>query len=158
MFGPSEPIVGDGKVMSATETGIAEDDAADVADVEMTEEVMGLRNWRQMSLNSPRRRFDPKGVGAKSEQQMPAALLQWRKPIQRPKQEWAENPASFWCCRVRALASRIWSSTCRQRARYCAYRTPAYSHGVQKELSQKKLSITKENHTLVVQRALERAW
>ena len=41
-FGPCESIVGDGRVMSATETGIAEDDAADVADAEMAEEVVGF--------------------------------------------------------------------------------------------------------------------
>ena len=53
VFGPGETIVGRGRVMSATETGIAEDDAADVADAKMAEEVGGrggmvLRNWRQM--------------------------------------------------------------------------------------------------------------
>ena len=42
MFGPGETIVRDGRVMSATETGIAEDDAAAVADVEMAEEVVGV--------------------------------------------------------------------------------------------------------------------
>ena len=39
-FGLGEAIVGDGIVMSATETGIAEDDAADVANAEMAEEVV----------------------------------------------------------------------------------------------------------------------
>ena len=39
-FGQGEAIVGDGRVMSATETGIAEDDAADVAEAEMAEEVV----------------------------------------------------------------------------------------------------------------------
>ena len=41
-FGPCEAIVGDGRVMSATETAIAEDDAEDVADAEMVEEVVGF--------------------------------------------------------------------------------------------------------------------
>ena len=39
-FGPCEAIVGDGRVMSATETGVGEDDAADVTDAEMAEEVV----------------------------------------------------------------------------------------------------------------------
>ena len=40
-FGQGEAIVhvGDGRVMLTTETGIAEDDAADVADAEMAEVV-----------------------------------------------------------------------------------------------------------------------
>ena len=41
-FGPGETIVGDGRVMSATETGIAEDNAADIADAGMAEEVVGV--------------------------------------------------------------------------------------------------------------------
>ena len=41
-FGPGETIVGDGRLMSATETGIAEDNAADIADVGKAEEVVGV--------------------------------------------------------------------------------------------------------------------
>ena len=41
-FGPGETIVGDGRVMSATETSIAEDNAADIVDAEMAEEVVGV--------------------------------------------------------------------------------------------------------------------
>ena len=41
-----------------------------------------------------------KGIGVKSEQEMSAALLQWRRRIQRPKQEWAEN-----ACQIVVLQS-----------------------------------------------------
>ena len=41
-FGPGETIVGDGRVMSATETGIAEHNASDNADVGMAEDVVDV--------------------------------------------------------------------------------------------------------------------
>ena len=82
VFGPGETIVGDGydRVMSVTETGIAKDDVADIVDAEIAE-VAGVAELAADGLNSPRWRFDPKGVGVKSEQQMSTALLLWRRLI-----------------------------------------------------------------------------
>ena len=42
VFGSGETIEGDGRVMSATETGIPEDDTADIVDANMVEEVVGV--------------------------------------------------------------------------------------------------------------------
>ena len=52
-LGPDETIVGNGRVMSATEAGIAEGDAADVADVEMAEELAaGVTKFSKMEILS----------------------------------------------------------------------------------------------------------